>query len=95
MNDSNKSIYICGSSGMVGSALVKYIKSQTSLKVISSNRDKLDLMKKESVDKFFKETQIDFMIIAAAKVGGIYTNFKNPANFILENLKIQTNIGYC
>ena len=70
MNDSNKSIYICGSSGMVGSALVKYFKSQTSLKVISSNRDKLDLMKKESVDNFFKETQIDFMIIAAAKVGG-------------------------
>ena len=92
MNDSNKSIYICGSSGMVGSALVKYFKSQTSLKVISSNRDKLDLMKKESVDNFFKETQIDFMIIAAAKVGGIYANDTYPKEFIYNNLVIQNNL---
>jgi len=92
VNDSNKSIYICGSSGMVGSALVKYFKSQTSLKVISSNRDKLDLMKKESVDNFFKETQIDFMIIAAAKVGGIYANDTYPKEFIYNNLVIQNNL---
>ncbi len=77
---------------MVGSALVKYFKSQTSLKVISSNRDKLDLMKKESVDNFFKETQIDFMIIAAAKVGGIYANDTYPKEFIYNNLVIQNNL---
>ena len=77
---------------MVGSALVKYFKSQTSLKVISSNRDKLDLMKKESVDNFFKETEIDFMIIAAAKVGGIYANDTYPKEFIYNNLVIQNNL---
>ena len=55
---------------MVGSSLIKHFKSKTSYTVISTNRDELDLMEKQSVDSYFKNNSIDYMIIAAAKVGG-------------------------
>ena len=92
MNDSKKTIYISGSSGMVGSSLVEYFKSKTSLKVVSTNRDELDLMKKDAVDNYFNDISIDYMIISAAKVGGIYANDTYPKDFIYNNLVIQNNL---
>ncbi len=92
MNESKKTIYISGSSGMVGSSLVEYFKSKTPLKVISTNRDQLDLMKKDAVGDYFKNISIDYMIIAAAKVGGIYANDTYPKDFIYNNLVIQNNL---
>ena len=92
MNDVKKTIYICGSSGMVGSSLIQYFKSKTSYTVISTNRDDLDLMEKQSVDSYFKNNSIDFMIIAAAKVGGIFANDTYPKDFIYNNLVIQNNL---
>jgi GDP-L-fucose synthase len=92
VNDVKKTIYICGSSGMVGSSLIQYFKSKTSYTVISTNRDDLDLMEKQSVDSYFKNNSIDFMIIAAAKVGGIFANDTYPKDFIYNNLVIQNNL---
>jgi len=92
VNDSKKTIYISGSSGMVGSSLVEYFKSKTSLKVVSTNRDELDLMKKDAVDNYFNDISIDYMIISAAKVGGIYANDTYPKDFIYNNLVIQNNL---
>lgn len=92
MNDIKKTIYICGSSGMVGSSLIQHFKSKTSHTVISTNRDELDLMEKQSVDSYFKNNSIDYMIIAAAKVGGIYANDTYPKDFIYDNLVIQNNL---
>ena len=87
-----KNLYISGSSGMVGSTLVKYFKSQDNYNVISTNRDQLDLLNRESVDTFFLDNKIDSMIIAAAKVGGIWANENFPQEFIYENLMIQNNL---
>lgn len=92
MNDIKKTIYICGSSGMVGSSLIQHFKSKTSLKVVSTNRDELDLMQKQSVDSYFKNSSIDYMIIASAKVGGIFANDTYPKDFIYNNLVIQNNL---
>ena len=92
MNDVKKTIYICGSSGMVGSSLIQHFKSKTSYTVISTNRDELDLMEKQSVDSYFKNNSIDCMIIAAAKVGGIFANDTYPKDFIYNNLVIQNNL---
>jgi len=87
-----KNLYISGSSGMVGSTLVKHFKSQDNYNVISTNRDQLDLLNRESVDTFFLDNKIDSMIIAAAKVGGIWANENFPQEFIYENLMIQNNL---
>ena len=92
MNDIKKTIYICGSSGMVGSSLIQHFNSKTSHTVISTNRDELDLMEKQSVDSYFKNNSIDYMIIAAAKVGGIFANDTYPKDFIYDNLVIQNNL---
>ena len=55
-------------------------------------RKKLDLLNQEKTEKFFKKVKPDFVIIAAAKVGGIFANSQYPADFIFENLQIQNNI---
>lgn len=85
-------ILILGDRGMVGSALVNYLKSYTSNKIITAKRDELDLLNQESVKLFFKKNMIDQVYLAAAKVGGIYANNTYPANFIYENLMIQSNV---
>jgi GDP-L-fucose synthase len=92
VNGIKKTIYICGSSGMVGSSLIQHFKSKTSHTVISTNRGELDLMEKQSVDSYFKNNSIDYMIIAAAKVGGIFANDTYPKDFIYNNLVIQNNL---
>ncbi len=91
-------ILLAGSSGMVGSSIYKALKKNgygdKSLggKIYTPKRVELDLLNTTEVINWFKTKNPSIVIIAAAKVGGIYANFKNPADFILENLKIQTNI---
>ena len=87
-----KNLYICGSSGMVGASLIKYFKEMDNFNVILTNRNQLDLLNRSSIDNFFLHNQIDFMIIAAAKVGGIWANDNYPQEFIYENLMIQNNL---
>ena len=86
-----KNIFIAGHNGMVGSALVRLLKKQN-VKLITKNRKELDLLKQKNVESFFKNKKIDQVYLAAARVGGIYANNTYPAEFIYENLMIQTNV---
>ena len=84
---------ILGSNGLVGSALVRKFKSNSLFdEVLASNRNSLDLFDLESVKQAILEIQPDYIINAAAKVGGILANNTYRANFILENLKININL---
>jgi GDP-L-fucose synthase len=90
-------IFIAGHNGMVGSALVRYFKNLKVIKnqefeIIIRNREELDLLNQNDVKNFFKNEKIDQVYLAAAKVGGIYANNTYPAEFIYENLVIETNI---
>jgi len=85
-------IYVAGHNGLVGSAIVRELKKKGFKKIIIASRKQLDLTNQDKVLKFLKKKKPDFIIIAAAKVGGIYSNNKYKAEFIYENLMIQTNI---
>jgi len=76
---------------MVGSALVRFL-NKKDVELITKNRKELDLTNQADVQNFFKNNEIDQVYLAAARVGGIYANNTYPANFIYENIIIQTNI---
>ena len=84
-------IFVAGHKGMVGSAIVRLLKNQD-VEIISKDRTELDLLNQSSVQKFFEHEKIDQVYLAAAKVGGIHANNNYPADFIYENLMVQTNI---
>ena len=88
----NSKIFLAGHSGMVGSSIFKYFKKKGYKKIITQNRNKLDLLNQKSTYKFLKKIKPDFVIIAAAKVGGIHANDIYKGDFIYQNLMIQTNI---
>ena len=88
---SKTKIFIAGHKGMVGSALVRLLKKQN-LEIITRDRKELDLLNQKQVQNFFKNEKIDQVYLAAAKVGGIYSNNTYPAEFIYENLMIQSNV---
>lgn len=85
-------IFIAGHNGMVGSALVRHFKKKNYKNLILVNKNKLDLLDQKKVFNFFKKKKPDFVIIAAAKVGGIYANSTFKADFIYQNLVIQNNL---
>ena len=92
MIDRNSKIYVAGHNGLVGSAIVRKLKEKGYKKIITANRLSLDLTNQNKVLKFLKQKKPKFIFIAAAKVGGIYSNNKYKAQFIYENLIIQSNI---
>ena len=91
-------IYIAGSTGMVGSAIIRSLKKngygnkKNSGDLLIPGRDELNLLDTNQVNGWFFKNSPDVVILAAAKVGGILSNLKNPADFILQNLKIQSNV---
>ena len=85
-------IYVSGHKGLVGSAIVRKLQSMGYKNVICKTRKELDLTNQNKVLVFLKKTKPDFIFLAAAKVGGIYSNNKYKADYIYENLSIQTNI---
>ena len=85
-------IYVAGHRGLVGSALLRQMKVQGYDNILSRTHAELDLTHQISVANFFKVEQPDYVILAAAKVGGIHANNTYPAEFIHENLAIQTNV---
>jgi len=87
-----KNIYVAGHNGMVGSALVRQLQNDPKNSIQTSSRNQLDLTNQAEVNKYFKENSIDEVYLAAAKVGGIHANNEYPADFIYENIMIQTNI---
>ena len=88
----NQKIAVFGSSGMVGSAICRSLLRNGYKNIFSPKRKELDLVDNKSVENWFKEYSPEIVLLAAAKVGGIYANNNFPADFILENLKIQTNV---
>ena len=91
MNHSSR-IYVAGHNGLVGSAITRELKKKKFNKVITATRSKLDLTNQKKVLNFLKKEKPDYIIIAAAKVGSIYSNNKYKAEFIYENLMIQSNL---
>tara|TARA_B100000965_G_scaffold328636_1_gene291769 strand:- start:99 stop:1037 length:939 start_codon:yes stop_codon:yes gene_type:complete len=85
-------IFVAGHKGLVGSAIVRKLKLKGFKNILISEKSKLDLTNQNSVFSFLKKNKPKFIFIAAAKVGGIYSNNKYRAEFIQSNLSIQTNI---
>ena len=88
----NSKIYVAGHKGLVGSAIVRKLKQKGYRKIITVNKKNLDLTNQSKVLSFIKKHKPNFIFIAAAKVGGIYSNNKYKAEFIYENLTIQNNL---
>ena len=88
----NDSIYVAGHNGMVGGAITRFLKNNSYENLLLPNRKDLDLLNTVEVENWFYENKPEVVILAAAKVGGIEANNNYPADFILENIKIQTNI---
>ena len=85
-------IFVAGHNGLVGSAIVRKLKDNGYKKILTVKKSQLDLTDQKKVLQFLKKHKPDFIFIAAAKVGGIYSNNRYPAEFIQINLSIQTNI---
>ena len=88
----NDKIFVAGHKGLIGSAIVRKLKLKGFKKIITVDKKKLDLIDQKKVFNFLKKNKPKFIFLAAAKVGGIYSNSKSKADFIYENLMIQTNI---
>ena len=85
-------IYVAGHRGLVGSALMRQLAKQGYNNIVTRTHADLDLTNQQAVANFFKAEQPEYVILAAAKVGGIHANNTYPADFIHENLAIQTNV---
>ncbi|QHW30863.1 GDP-L-fucose synthase [Paenibacillus rhizovicinus] len=90
--DKSSRIYIAGHRGLVGSAIHRSLEKNGYWNLIYRTSSELDLREREEVQQFFNEQQIDYVFLAAAKVGGIAANNDYPADFIRDNLLIQTNV---
>ena len=87
-------IFLAGHKGLVGSAIHRKLIQKKYKNIITIDKKKLNLLDQDKVLKFFKKKKPDIVIIAAAKVGGIYHNSISGADFIYENLQIQNNLIY-
>lgn len=85
-------VFVAGSNGMVGSAVVRLLSANPKYDIIVRNRKELDLLDSIAVSNFFAVEKIDIVILAAAKVGGIQANMTKPGQFLFENLQIQNNV---
>ena len=85
-------IYVAGHNGLVGSAIVRELNKNGYKNIITANKTKLDLLDSTKTLRFLKQKKPTFIFIAAAKVGGIYSNNKYKADYIYENLTIQNNL---
>ena len=91
MNLSDK-IYIAGHRGLVGSAIVRQLEERGFTNLLMRTHKELDLTSQTQVQDFFRQERPDYVILAAAKVGGIYANNNYPADFIYQNIMIEANI---
>ena len=85
-------IFLAGHKGMVGSAILRCLKNKQYKKIYTQNKNELNFINQKQTEKYLLKIKPNFVIIAAARVGGIWANQNNKANFIYENLMIQTNI---
>ena len=85
-------VYIAGHKGLVGSAIFELLKNKGFENIIVKESSELDLRSQNDVNDFFSKNKIDYVFLAAAKVGGIAANNKYKADFIYDNLSIQSNV---
>jgi GDP-L-fucose synthase len=88
----SEKIFIAGHNGMVGKALVRAAKARRYQQIITANRKDLDLRDQAVVESFLNDKKPDIVVIAAAKVGGIWANSQYPAEFIYDNLSLEINL---
>ncbi|RKZ71200.1 MAG: GDP-L-fucose synthase [Candidatus Parabeggiatoa sp. nov. 1] len=88
----NTKIYVAGHRGLVGSAIVRHLKKAGFSNFVLRTHAELDLTQQTAVSAFFQSEKPDYVVIAAAKVGGIYANNTYPADFIYQNLMIECNV---
>ena len=85
-------IYVAGHQGMVGSAILRILQSEQCVDILTRTHSELELTNQMAVEEFFQQERPDQVYVAAAKVGGIYANNTYPAEFIYENLMVQSNV---
>jgi GDP-L-fucose synthase len=90
--DLNDKIYIAGHRGLVGSAIVRQLEERGFTNLLMCTHKELDLTDQSEVQDFFKQENPDYVILAAAKVGGIHANNTYPADFIYQNMMIEANV---
>ena len=90
--EKNEKIYIAGHRGLVGSAILRRLRAQGHENLLTAGREELDLTEQAHVRRFFERERPDYVILAAAKVGGIHANKTYPAEFIYQNLIIEANV---
>ncbi len=88
----NSKIYVAGHTGLVGSAITRFLKKENYLNLLLMTHQELELTDQAKVYNFFKEEKPEYVFLAAAKVGGILSNKTYPAQFIYSNLVIQNNV---
>ena len=93
--DSNSKVFVAGHKGLVGSAILRNLKAKGFTNIITADRNQVDLTNLNAVKMLFLLEQPEYVFLAAAKVGGILANRDYPADFIHENLTIQSNIISC
>lgn len=92
MTETKRKIFIAGHNGMVGSAILRELSKTHSKQILTIESCQLDLTNQKDVMSFFRKNNISQVYLAAAKVGGIYANNNNPAEFIYKNIMIQANV---
>lgn len=85
-------VFVAGHRGLAGSAIVRCLRQRGMKNLLLRRRSELDLRKAEEVESFFRNERPEFVFLAAARVGGIIANHTHPAEFIAENVEIQTNV---
>jgi len=93
INFKNKKIFIAGKNGLLGSAIFRFFKNKESnSKLLTPTSKELDLTNLVKTEKWFKKNKPDYVILAAAKAAGIYDNMHSPTKYMIDNIKIQTNV---
>jgi len=90
--DSNSKVFVAGHKGLVGSAILRKLQSKGYKNLVTANKDDYDLRHTSTVNNLFSHAKPDYVFLAAAKVGGIGGNSKYPADYIYDNLMIQSNV---
>jgi GDP-L-fucose synthase len=90
--EKNSKIYVAGHRGMVGSAIVRNLEKQGYTNIIKRTSSELDLRRQAQVEQFFETEQIQYVFLAAAKVGGIMANSQYPADFMYDNMILEMNV---
>jgi GDP-L-fucose synthase len=90
--DNDSRVLVCGANGMVGSAIIRNLESKGFSNIIKGTRDDVDFTNQDETERYFCSEEPEYVFVAAAKVGGIMANNNYKAQFLTENLQIQTNI---